>query len=280
MQLLAAVVLNELADIDQKDVLQQQLITNLNSGSLGMGQINVHTALKHGLLRGFLATPSASTAAQLLAVPQYSIEAAAREIRHLLDLMEHDPKAPWPARFKFAPPPPGDRDPMRYYRKGVITVPDKDTEEDREALFARMVASAYNGGDAFLGVAAPNKSQPNSWIHGANAESIARDLYQFQLYRSPCSPAQAAEKGVEKHKVAPGESLSKIAQTYYKDMHLWPLIYDENKKLIGSDPNKLKAGVELVIPDLSEIDPIRIREAKRRAALGPSATPVPVTPAR
>jgi hypothetical protein len=104
LQLLAAIVLNELADIDQKDVLQQQLISNLNSGSLGMAQIEVQTALDHDLLSGFLTSRHAGAAAQLLAIPQYSIEAAAREIRHLLDQMESNPSGPWASRFKFVPP--------------------------------------------------------------------------------------------------------------------------------------------------------------------------------
>lgn len=181
-RLLATVILNELADIDPRDQLQQQLITHLSSGSLGIAQIEVSTVLKHNLLKGFLVVPNANTAAMLLAVPQYSIEACARELRHLLDAMEADPGATWPALFKFAPPAASDRDPARYYRKGVITVEGKDSAEDREAVFARMVTAAYNGGDKFLGATNPQKTNPNSWVHGANGETIARDLFKFDLF--------------------------------------------------------------------------------------------------
>lgn len=181
-RLLATVILNELADIDPRDKLQQGLISNLSSGSVGMAQINIRTALDHGLLKGFLVRRHANTAARLLAVPQYSIEAAAREIRHLLDLMESKPSAPWPARFKFAPPKPEDRDPLRYYRPGVITVKGNEDQAEREAFFARMVASAYNGGDNFLNATDPQQTKPNSWIHGANAQTIARDLSEFNLF--------------------------------------------------------------------------------------------------
>lgn len=181
-RLLATIILNELLDIDPRDVLQQQLITNLRSGSLGIAQIEVSTVLRHNLLKGFLLTRDANTAAMLLAVPQYSIEACARELRHLLDAMEADPTAPWPAFFNFVPPAAGDTNPERYYRAGVITMDGVDTPEEREAVFARMVASAYNGGDKFLKAIDPQNKAPNSWIHGFNAATIARDLYEFHLF--------------------------------------------------------------------------------------------------
>jgi hypothetical protein len=182
LRLLAAIILNELLDIDPRDVLQQQLITNLSSGSLGVAQIEVSTVLRHNLLKGFLIHPNGNAAAQLLAVPQYSIEACARELRHLLDAMEADPKAAWPAFFNFVPPPASDSDPQRYYRIGVITFEGVDSPEEREAVFARMVASAYNGGDRFLKVSDPAKKAPNSWVHGFNAAFIARDLCEFDLF--------------------------------------------------------------------------------------------------
>ena len=118
-QLLAAIILNELADIEPRDALQQQTVSHLNSGSLGVAQIQVSTALNNGLLSGFLTKRHANTAARLLAVPQYAIEAAAREIRHLLDVMELDPAASWPASFNFVPPRSGNQDPARSYRPGV-----------------------------------------------------------------------------------------------------------------------------------------------------------------
>lgn len=182
VRLLATIIFNELLDIKPKDVIQQQIITNLTWGSLGIAQIEVSTALKHKLFRGYMTTPSANTAAMLLGVPQYAIEACAREIRYLLDLLEADPEAPWPSRFNFVPPPANDEDPQRYYQPGVITLEGVDTPREREAMFARMVDSVYNGGEKFIGATNPQKSWPNSWVQGANAETVAHDLYDFEMF--------------------------------------------------------------------------------------------------
>lgn len=72
----------------------------------------------------------------------------------------------------------------------------------------------------------------------------------------------------QRHEVRAGESLSKIAQEYYKDVSLWPIIYDANQAIIGMDPNKLTIGQELVIPNISRMTPAQITEAKRRSNQG------------
>jgi nucleoid-associated protein YgaU len=59
-------------------------------------------------------------------------------------------------------------------------------------------------------------------------------------------------KPVKKHTVASDETLSHIALKYYgsavKDK--WMIIYEANKDLIGDNPNIIRAGMELVIPDI------------------------------
>jgi hypothetical protein len=181
VRLLANIILNELADIDPRDWLQQQFISHLRSGSLGIAQIEVSTVLKHNLLRGFLVTPNANTAAMLLGVAQYSIEACAREIRYLLTTMEAHPEIAWAARFKFVPPPAEDPDPARYYRPGVITVTGTESDADREAFFANFVGGAYNGGDVLLRSGHPENFK-NCITNGQTAEIIARDLFRFDLF--------------------------------------------------------------------------------------------------
>lgn len=52
------------------------------------------------------------------------------------------------------------------------------------------------------------------------------------------------------HIVKPGDWLSKIAITYYGDMNKWPLIYEKNKAVIGPNPNMIKPGQQLIIPNL------------------------------
>lgn len=48
--------------------------------------------------------------------------------------------------------------------------------------------------------------------------------------------------------VQSGDSLSIIAKRVYGDSSKWRTIYEANKQAIGSDPNKLKLGLVLVIP--------------------------------
>jgi hypothetical protein len=50
------------------------------------------------------------------------------------------------------------------------------------------------------------------------------------------------------HTVAPGDTLSKIAQQYYGDPSLWTRIYAANRSVIGPNPNLIFPGQTLVIP--------------------------------
>lgn len=52
-----------------------------------------------------------------------------------------------------------------------------------------------------------------------------------------------------KYKVVGGDSLSSIAKKFYGSADLWKVIYDANKQVIGSDPNLIRPGTELTIPD-------------------------------
>lgn len=50
------------------------------------------------------------------------------------------------------------------------------------------------------------------------------------------------------HTVGAGENLSRIAQQYYNDPTQWNLIYNANRDRIGSNPDRLQAGMKLQIP--------------------------------
>ncbi|MDR4504756.1 MAG: LysM peptidoglycan-binding domain-containing protein [Candidatus Scalindua sp.] len=52
------------------------------------------------------------------------------------------------------------------------------------------------------------------------------------------------------HKISSNENLSKISTRYYGDAAKWGKIYDANKNII-TDPNSLKVGQEILIPDIS-----------------------------
>ncbi|MBI5212549.1 MAG: hypothetical protein HY957_04165, partial [Nitrospirae bacterium] len=130
-QLIATIILNELADIKQTDVYQQKV--GMQVGSLGMAQIQVETAIKDGLVLfpcdsqqldqeaqkryelelfrsmslqgGPMPKESLRKQAERemvshrLTIPQYAIESAAREIRVLLNEMVIHRANPWQQRF-------------------------------------------------------------------------------------------------------------------------------------------------------------------------------------
>jgi nucleoid-associated protein YgaU len=50
--------------------------------------------------------------------------------------------------------------------------------------------------------------------------------------------------------VVKGDSLSKIAKAHYGKMDRWKVIYEANRAVIGSNPDLIKPGQVLTIPDL------------------------------
>lgn len=66
------------------------------------------------------------------------------------------------------------------------------------------------------------------------------------------------------YQVMPGDWLSKIAVARYQDMFLWPLIFENNRDVIGNDPNKIKPGQIITVLGLEYFAPEQIAEAKKR----------------
>ncbi len=65
----------------------------------------------------------------------------------------------------------------------------------------------------------------------------------------PTPPPPGEEEEVT-YVVQSGDYLTKIAQAFYGDGALWRKIYDANRDVIGSNPNLIYPGQELVIPEL------------------------------
>lgn len=62
-------------------------------------------------------------------------------------------------------------------------------------------------------------------------------------------PAPAPVKPVVRyHVVVRGDSLSRISVKYYRTSSKWRIIYDANRRIIGSNPNLIKPGQRLRIP--------------------------------
>lgn len=67
---------------------------------------------------------------------------------------------------------------------------------------------------------------------------------------TPAAPA--APKFIAEHTVGGGETLSHLSLKYYGSATkpYWMVIYETNKALIGENPNRLKRGIALKIPEL------------------------------
>lgn len=67
--------------------------------------------------------------------------------------------------------------------------------------------------------------------------------------------AKAAQKFIAEHKVASGETLSHLALKYYGNAAkpYYMAIYEANKELIGDNPNVIRAGTTLRIPEKPEV---------------------------
>jgi nucleoid-associated protein YgaU len=70
--------------------------------------------------------------------------------------------------------------------------------------------------------------------------------------------------GGSSYKVVSGDSLSAIAGRFWGDVLLWPILYDANKKVVGSDPNKIYPGQKLTIPDIKKYSQKQLSDARTR----------------
>jgi hypothetical protein len=83
---------------------------------------------------------------------------------------------------------------------------------------------------------------------------------------APAPSIAAAPPGAAKSvEVFKGLTLSDLAHAEYGDWELWPLIHDQNKALIGTNPNRLRIGQVLTVAPLRSFKPAQIADAKKRA---------------
>ena len=60
---------------------------------------------------------------------------------------------------------------------------------------------------------------------------------------APSAPQEAV-----RYEVQAGDTLSDVARQYYNDPTRWRVIYQANRERIGDNPNRIRAGMELVVP--------------------------------
>jgi len=107
----------------------------------------------------------------------------------------------------------------------------------------------------FIQGAAPSENAKNAvWNAIKAADASYSDLTADITVDPSLAPQQtqsaAASAGASSgrtYKVAPGDTLSKIAKEYYGNANDYNKIFEANRDKL-SDPNKIQVGQELVIP--------------------------------
>jgi LysM repeat protein len=85
------------------------------------------------------------------------------------------------------------------------------------------------------------------------------------LPRQPVSgPGAGSGANGRTYTVVSGDSLSAIAGKFYGDVLLWPILYDANRAVVGPDPNLIKPGQKLKIPDISGYSSSQLSDARNR----------------
>lgn len=205
-RLLAACLLNELIDYSLVD-LGQEFIPN--AGSVGIAQINVTTAIRHGLVDlteeeirreemraaaqgGGSRDPVAHRRGAIerltwlkLTQPAIAVEAAAREISWILDRANENLGHVWPRSLLRGPI--DRRDPYATVRmEDPLEIDPKKVRINKERSLALLVCAAYNT-DTILGTDfsldnpfAPVKDRQapfyNARNHGVNAYDLVAEM--------------------------------------------------------------------------------------------------------
>ena len=82
---------------------------------------------------------------------------------------------------------------------------------------------------------------------------------------APAAPGRPDDYLPDWEVKAAGEMLSKVSLARYGTYHLWPLIWDENRAAIGSNPNKVPVGLRLKIRKKERYSTAQIDDAKKRS---------------
>lgn len=215
-QLIAACVLNEMADIKVTDVWQEKL--GAIEGSLGPAQMQVRTAVRFGHVdapRDVLERNAEANSMEQAPIPgdvymppppkgivlrsyvskrlkimQVGIEGAARELARLLTLMAENKTKSWQQQHAFnAPAPRMAPHPEVYFQKNSIRGLD---DHQRFEQLCEAVIAAYNSPDIVVAmnpgksILATGTSSSGPYVdarnHGANGATIGEELFLEGLF--------------------------------------------------------------------------------------------------
>lgn len=89
-------------------------------------------------------------------------------------------------------------------------------------------------------------------VRANDAETATQVLKVREQSASGATASKPRE--VALHNVVRGDSLSKISDQFYGKMHKWPIIYEANPTVIGTDPNAITPGQVLRLPPLPAVN--------------------------
>tara|TARA_R110002110_G_scaffold210920_5_gene423499 strand:+ start:3174 stop:4598 length:1425 start_codon:yes stop_codon:yes gene_type:complete len=92
-----------------------------------------------------------------------------------------------------------------------------------------------------------------------NYKKKYKDNYQMYV----TSESLISEASPQEYTIVDGDTLSLISGRFYGDIHKWPLIYKNNKREVGRDPDRIEKGTILTIPPAEEWENMSTAEKDR-----------------
>jgi len=121
----------------------------------------------------------------------------------------------------------------------------KAAEVKREELIAKAVADKK---------AAEEKAAAEKLAREKQMAEESRKRAEAMMAEAARKAEEAKPKFIAEYTIQPDDTLSHVALKYYKHAtrDYWMLIYEANKAVIGDNPNVIRPGMVLQIPELPE----------------------------
>jgi hypothetical protein len=126
-----------------------------------------------------------------------------------------------------------------------------------DAVFLKNVLSMLVKGIPTLMIEA------NAIAHLAQGTTVQELDRKFEEFKSG-RPRAIHLTTLPKVTVAPGDTLSGLALKHYSSVEYWPLIWDANRETVGENPNRIRPGIKLTIPALSDFSVPEKQNARHR----------------
>jgi len=153
------------------------------------------------------------------------------------------------------------------FGKALDAVSSRDEKEALEKAEKAQKDSEAKAAQATIAANKAKSAVSDAEKRAAEAEAKAKKLEaemaqkkaddrkkELQAMVKSAAAAKKKSKSIAEHTVSKDETLGYIAQKYYKHATkpYYMLIYEANKAVIGDDPNLIKVGMKLSIPELPD----------------------------